>query len=390
MERLEKLFQRLREAHLKLKPSKCHMLQKSVAFLGYTVSGEGVSTDPEKIEAVKDWPTPSNLRQCRAFVGLCQYYRRFVPNFSAIAAPLHALTKKGAQFVWSAECQTAFELLKTVLTSADVLALPNDEGQYVLDCDASDKAIGAVLSQIQDGVERPICYASQLYDKHQQNYNVTRKELLAMVTFTKKFRQYLLGRPFIVRTDHAALQWLRRTPEPIGQQARWLEILEEFDFQVQHRRGTLHVNADSLSRRVAASRSQPADTSQSAQCDRTNWPTVQKNDPVICEIYRSVHDGSAPPTPDSISACSSELKSLYSQIDLLKISDTGTLYRVFFNTDTKQTHEQIIVPSPLRSEIADELHKGINGGHLGHHRAKRLLQARFFWPGWSIDVKLAK
>ena len=91
---------------------------------------------PRKIEAVRDWPTPTNLRQCRTFIGLCQYYRRFVPNFSAIAAPLYALTKKGAQFVWSADCKTAFEHLKEALMSADVLALPNDEGQFVLDCDA--------------------------------------------------------------------------------------------------------------------------------------------------------------------------------------------------------------------------------------------------------------
>jgi len=106
------------------------------SFLGYNVSGEGVATDPSKIEAVRDWPTPTNLRQCRTFIGLCQYYRRFVPNFSAIAAPLYALTKKGAQFVWSANCKTAFEHLKEALMSADVLALPNDEGQFVLDCDA--------------------------------------------------------------------------------------------------------------------------------------------------------------------------------------------------------------------------------------------------------------
>jgi len=98
-----------------------------------------------------------------------------------------------------------------------VLSLPDDDGEYVLDCDASNHSIGAVLSQIQNGVERPICYASQLYSKHEANYNVTRKELLAVITFTKKFRQYLVGRPFRIRTDHAALQWLKRTPEPIGQ-----------------------------------------------------------------------------------------------------------------------------------------------------------------------------
>jgi len=113
-------------------------------------------------------------------VGLCQYYRRFVPNFSAIAAPLHALTKKGAPFNWTSECQTAFDQLKDALTSASVLALPNDEGQFILDVDASDREIGGVLSQMQNGEERPICYASQLYDKHQQSHNVTHKELLSL------------------------------------------------------------------------------------------------------------------------------------------------------------------------------------------------------------------
>lgn len=397
MDRLEKLFQRLREANLKLKPSKCSILQKRVAFLGYCVSGNGIATDPTKIEAVRDWPTPSNLRQCRSFVGLCQYYRRFVPNFSAIAAPLHALTKKGAPFVWSIECQTAFEQLKDALIGADVLALPSDEGLYILDCDASDKAIGAVLSQIQDGEERPICYASQLYDKHQQNYNVTRKELLAMVTFVKKFRQYLLGRHFLIRTDHAALQWLRRTPEPIGQQARWLEILEEFDFRVEHRAGSLHNNADSMSRRVAATHAQPADSSQPASADpstervdRIDWPTAQQNDPTVGEIYRLIRTGTPRPSPESVSDCSAEMKSLCAQYDRLRITENGILCRTFFHTDTGTTSDQIIVPHALRREITDDLHRGLNGGHLGHRRSKLLLQKRFFWPGWSTDVQLAK
>jgi len=212
MERLERLLFRLREANLKLKPSKCSLLQKQVHFLGFTVSQEGVGTDPEKVAAIRSWPTPQNLRQSRAFIGLCQYYRRFVPNFSEIAAPLHALTKKGARFYWSPECEAAFTTLKSALSEAPVLALPDDDSEYILDCDASNRAIGAVLSQVQDGIERPICYASQLYSKHEANYNITRKELLAVVTFTKKFRQYLLGRPFRIRTDHAALQWLKRTP----------------------------------------------------------------------------------------------------------------------------------------------------------------------------------
>ena len=169
--RLAQLFQRLREANLKLKPSKCRLLQKRVTFL---VSQAGVETDPDKIAAVLNWPVPRNLRQSRAFVGLCQYYRRFVPNFSETAKPLHDLTRKGAQFQWTSECQRAFDNLKAALSDASVLALPRDEGKFILDCDASDQGIGAVLSQVQDGEERPICYASQLYNKHERNYNSER------------------------------------------------------------------------------------------------------------------------------------------------------------------------------------------------------------------------
>jgi len=188
------------------------------------------SANPESQRTRKNRPHPQ-LASSSEFTSMprvrriCQYYRKFVPNFSENAALLHALTEKGARFIWDDSYQAAFDHLKNALTTAPTLDLPNDEGEFLLDCDAYDHAIGAVLSQVQDGVEKPICYASQLYNRHEKNYNVTRKELLAVVTFVRTFRQYLLGRQFLVRTVHAALQWLKRTPQPIGQQARWLEIL---------------------------------------------------------------------------------------------------------------------------------------------------------------------
>ena len=127
------------------------MLQKRVSFLGFTVSSEGVGTDHDKTDAIRNWPVPRTVRESRAFVGLCQYYRRFVPKFSDIAAPLHALTKKGARFDWTHQCQEAFEKLKSALVSADVLTLPSEDGRFILDCDASDFGIGAVPSQMQNG-----------------------------------------------------------------------------------------------------------------------------------------------------------------------------------------------------------------------------------------------
>ena len=139
--------------------------------------------------------------------------------------------------------------LKSALTSPPVLAMPRDEGDFTLDTDASNDSIGAVLSQSQDGTERVIAFGSRSLDKRERNYCVTRKELLAVVHFLRYFKQYLLGRKFRIRTDHAALTWLKRTPDPIGQQARWLEQMEEFDFSIEHRPGTRHGNADALSRR---------------------------------------------------------------------------------------------------------------------------------------------
>jgi hypothetical protein len=254
LERLRVLLTRLRGAKLKLKPSKCHLLRREVEFLGHVVSGEGVGTDPKKIEAVEYWPTPAVVRDVRSFLGLASYYRKFVRSFAEIAAPLHALTGKNTPFHWTDGCQRSFEQLKLALIQAPVLAMPVENEPYLLDTDASNHGIGAVLSQLQDGQERPVAYASRTYSRPELNYCVTRKELLAVIYYIKHFRQYLLGRRFTVRTDHSALQWLRKTPQPIGQQARWLEIMEEFDFVVEHRPGTKHTNADALSRRPCIKR----------------------------------------------------------------------------------------------------------------------------------------
>ena len=249
--RLRQLFQRLRTANLKMKVSKCKLFREELVFLGHVISKEGIATDPQKIKAVIDWPVPTSIREVRSFLGLCSYYRRFVKDFAHIAEPLHALTGKYARFEWDDKCQTAFEAMKGKLTTSPILCMPRDEGQMVLDTDASDHSIGAVLSQNQDGEEKVIAYASRLLTTVERRWCVTRKELLAVIFYMKSFRQYLLGRSFKVRTDHAALQWLKSTPEPIGQNSRWVEQLEEYDYIIEHRPGRAHGNADGMSRKPA-------------------------------------------------------------------------------------------------------------------------------------------
>ena len=175
LERLDRLFELLRRAGLKLKFSKRRLLQREVAFLGHRVNAEGLSTDPEKVEAIRGWPTPVCLREVRAFLGLCSYYCQFIPEFAEIVAPLHALTRKNRRFQWEEGCLESDEELKVQLTSSPVLALPRDDGDYIVDSDASDAAVGAVLSQVQDGEERPVVYFIRLYSRTDVNYCTTRE-----------------------------------------------------------------------------------------------------------------------------------------------------------------------------------------------------------------------
>ena len=220
----------------------------ALVYLGHRITRDGVATDPGKIDAVRKWAVPRTVQEVQRFLGLVGYYRKFVSNFAATAKPLYRLTERGREFIWTTECEAAFLKLKSRLVSAPILAFPDFTKMFILDTDASQSGVGAVLSQLHDGQERVVAYASRVLSKAERQYSVTRKELLAVVTFVKHFRHYLLGRHFVVRTDHSSLQWLYNFKEPEGQTARWLESLQEFDFEVIHRSGRNHSNADALSR----------------------------------------------------------------------------------------------------------------------------------------------
>ena len=250
IERLKLVFQRLREANLKLKPKKCEILKGEVTFLGFRVTSQGgVKPDPNNVSKVLQWPVPGNDTEVKQFLGLCSYYRKHVKNFSIIAKPLFDLTKKDSKLVWTEECQLSFNTLKGALTSKEIMALPSCKGgPFILDVDACNSGIGAVLSQIQDGEEKVISYASRTLNRAETNYCVTDKELLAIRYFVEYFRHYLLGVRFTVRSDHHALKWLFSLKSPSGRIARWIEILSGYDFEVEYRRGAQHGNADAMSR----------------------------------------------------------------------------------------------------------------------------------------------
>ena len=225
LQHLTHIFSQLRVANLKLNPS-VNSSRRRVKFLGHVVSEEGVATDPEKVVVVINWPLPKNVKDVRSFLGLCTYYRRFVPAFADIARPLHKLTEKGKPFTWTKECDSSFHCLKEALASTPVLAYPESEDPFVLDTDASNVGIGAVLSQVHQGHERVIAYYSQALSKPERNYSTTRYELLAIVKAINHFHPYLYGRKFTIRTDHASLQWLLNFKNAEGQIARWLDKLQ--------------------------------------------------------------------------------------------------------------------------------------------------------------------
>ena len=206
LSRLKEVLLRIRRANLKLKPSKCHLLQEEVEFLGHVVSEEEILPNPRNIEKLLNWPRPVNTTQVRGTIGLGSYYRRFVKDFSKLVHPLTELIKKDKPFKWTDKCEEAFQKLKEVLTGAEVMGYPKNDCQFVLDTDACDISLGAVLSQIQAGRERVIGYASRTLSSTERNYCVTDKELLAVVNFVQYYRHYLLGRQFLVRTDHQALK----------------------------------------------------------------------------------------------------------------------------------------------------------------------------------------
>ena len=220
-----------------------------MSYLGHIVSREGIATDPEKTKKVSCWPTATSVQDVQKFLGLASYYRRLVNNFAAIARPLQRLTERGRAFTWTTECDAAFIALKKCLTTAPILAFPDYSRPFLHDTDESQEGIGAVLSQEIDGEERVIAYASRALSKAERKYSVTRKELLAVVSFVHHFRSYLLGQCFLLRMDHSSLTWLQNFKEPEGQLARWIEKLQEFNFTVIHRQGKKHMNADAMSRR---------------------------------------------------------------------------------------------------------------------------------------------
>ena len=419
LERLEHVFQRLIEANLKLKPSKCLFFQKSVKFLGHIVSEKGIQTDPEKTEAIQNWPRPKNQKQVRSFVGICSYYRRFIKKFADIARPLHKLCEKSSTFQWTEECEEAFTKLKEALMSPPILAYPKMGSNFILDTDASDKAVGAVLSQEQEGQEKVIAYMSKAMNVHERNYCVTRKELLAVICALRNFHSYLYGQEVLLRTDNAAVSWMRNLKTPTGQVARWLQELGTYNLKIVHRPGLKHRNADALSRNPckacsrqeracansetdsddeilekqkvrAITRSQDSTSTTRNQFLLCGWHAqtirqLQLEDKDIGFLMVKFEQNAQKPTWKEVSDKSTDLKALWNMWDRFKLFE-GNLY-IKWTNETEQEQSRLVVPEPYRSVVLKYYHDIPTAAHLGVEKTVQKIKQNFYWPGMKQYVK---
>ena len=232
---------------LKIKPSKCKWC-KTEAKLGH-VSGQQIKTDPAKTIAIGERKPPSNAKKMQQFLGICNYYKRFVKGYAAITAPIEKLLENGATFVWGQDQQHAFEQLKTAFTSYSILRQPNFDRQLTIYTDASYYALSGELTQKDNkNQENVIYYISRRMKGPDLNYTIREKECLAVVYSVKPFRYHLFGTEFTIVTDHAALAWLMTIKEPTGRLARWAIYLQANTFTIVHRKGLIYCNADTLSR----------------------------------------------------------------------------------------------------------------------------------------------
>ena len=420
MEHLRTVLNRLIEVSLKLKPSKCQFLQPEVDFLGHVITTNGFKTSQCNVDAISNFPVPQNVSEVRQFMGLASYYRRFIKDFAAIAQPLHALTRKGAGYDWTAECQQAFKELKLSLTQAPILAYPSFEWDFTLETDASIRGIGAVLSQKQDdGRLHPVAFASRGLSAAEQNYSITDLETLAVVWAMSHFRAYLYGRRVTIYTDHMAVKAVLQNPNTSGRHARWwIKVhgagLKEVN--IVYRAGKDNAAADALSRNprqtapvegIAEGEVQVARVevgsdgefevqvarvevgsdeefgkvlqmdpeSTSVPPEGSQLAREQRQDPDLLCLIEYLENNRLP--EDTEKAKMIVVKS--SQFTLMG----GALYLL----EKKSQRKRAVVPTHLRKQLISEVHGGPLVGHFSSNWIVKNLARSWWWKVMHEDVR---
>ena len=403
--RLCDILKKIQDSGLKLSPFKCEFCVSQINFLGHTISKDGISTDVNKIKAIKEWKKPVTENELVSFLGFCSYYRKFIKGFAELTYSLEQICRKKSKdkIVWNNRAEKDFEYLKTCLTSPPVLTFPKPGCKYILDTDASSIATGAVLSQIQNGEEKVIAYASNILSSAQQKYCTTRREILAVHRYILMFKHYLIGSEFKVRTDHRAITWLLGWQSPnTSQYARWKADLEIFgNFEVIHRKGEDHKNADFLSR------------PQCEQCSllhddpkrRRNVKLFQEDDIFnsmvfkICVDDKYINENQSKDKdiqlitqlmrrkllnencPQAIISANKNVKQLWKIRKHLRLRGD-----VLYLLDHKNDSYRIIVPEFKRLELIDKYHRSMC--HFGCNKISSAMAEKYYWPNMEFEIRL--
>ena len=355
---LKQVFEILREHKLYAKLSKCDFFTLRVEFLGHVISDEGISIDPKKVTVVAEWPVPKDKTEVRSFLGLASYYRRFVKGFSKIAAPMTDLLKGKNNIInWTPECESSFQTLKSLLTQTPVLTIMDPlKGNIILCTDASDLAIGAVLMQD----KKIIAYESRKLNSAELNYPVHEKELLAVIHSLKIWRHYLLGLKFKIQTDHESLRYLSTQPHLSRRQCRWMELLQEFDFEIEYVKGKENVVADALSRRPLAN---------AVSCIRNSLMDEIKMHYIDDEFFNIPFESLSKEarTTDEIE-----------KFKAFELKDEILYY-----------NGKVCVPKfgEYRLNIINNLHDIPIAGHPGFQKTYMAVKRHYYWPGMKKDIK---
>lgn len=425
------VFERLRKVNLRLNPEKCNFFKKELIYLGHFISSEGIKPDPKKIECIKNWNVPKNADEVKRFIAFANYYRKHIENFAKICIPLNKLTRKNMKFVWTKDCQTSFETLKTKFMNPPILDYPdfNQANKFVLHTDASGYAIGAVLSN-KNG--RPVAYASRALNKAENNYSTIEKELLAVVWAIKHFRPYLYGKKFSICTDHRPLVYLFSMKEPSSRLTKFRLALEEYDFDITYIQGSRNVVADALSR-ISSSELKDINnkinqdvfvTTRSQTRELTNKIALPKEKMVG---HHTSTKGLAEITFDNkisndvqMSACGRKIilkpaKSLVqlrrTMKSLMKLCNKNQINELVIIKNTKSAHKfyEDIKENNLSNEIPKlhALHKGVKviydnneksiilndfhilptAGHAGIKRTQKTIKTRYYWKNINRDIE---
>ncbi len=380
---LREVFGRLREVNIQLKPSKCHFFQNEIKYLGHIVSRHGIATDPDKVKAITELKSPKDASELRTFLGMCSYYRKFIPRFAELCGGLFELTHMGTPFLWTEAEERTFLDIKQRLISAPILAHPNFEHPFIVQTDASDHGLGAVLVQRFDMQEKVITFLSRTMQAAEKKWDTREKEALAIIWACESLRPYLVGSKFIIETDHSSLVWIKNAKTP-ARLVRWACRLAEFDYEVLHRPGKANANADGLSRLRSG-----APTVEVG--DEEGMPDRMFHNSLLCTIgveslYTLIsisqeefqdRQQQEPTFRELIDEC--ETNNGQSKSGMFELSE-GLLYK---KMDEKRL---LMVPFDLRERILQVYHDHATAAHLSRDRLVQLLQQRFFWNGMVAYV----